>query len=96
MVIGLLKIEFYIESSRSLKDKRRIIKSLIQKLKSKYSNLSVSEIELLNNWKKSIIAIVTVSNEITYINSVLDKVLNYIIEGSNYQVVKSDIEILNY
>ena len=96
MVIGLLKIEFYIESSRSLKDKRRIIKSLIQKLKSKYSNLSVSEIELLNNWKKSIIAIVTVSNEITYINSVLDKVLNYIIEDSNYQVVKSDIEILNY
>jgi len=96
MVIGLLKIEFYIESSRSLKDKRRIIKSLIQKLKSKYSNLSVSEIELLNNWKKSIIAIVTVSNEITYINSVLDKVLNYIIEGYNYQVVKSDIEILNY
>ncbi len=96
MVIGLLKIELYIESSRSLKDKRRIIKSLIQKLKSKYSNLSVSEIELLNNWKKSIIAIVTVSNEITYINSVLDKVLNYIIEGYNYQVVKSDIEILNY
>ena len=96
MVIGLLKIELYIESSRSLKDKRRIIKSLIQKLKSKYSNLSVSEIELLNNWKKSIIAIVTVSNEITYINSVLDKALNYIIEGYNYQVVKSDIEILNY
>ena len=96
MVIGLLKIELYIESSRSLKDKRRIIKSLIQRLKSKYSNLSVSEIELLNNWKKSIIAIVTVSNEITYINSVLDKVLNYIIEGYNYQVVKSDIEILNY
>jgi len=96
MVIGLLKIELYIESSRSLKDKRRIIKSLIQKLKSKYSNLSVSEIELLNNWKKSIIAIVTVSNEITYINSVLDKVLNYIIEGYNYQVVKSDIEIINY
>lgn len=96
MVIGLLKIELYIESSRSLKDKRRIIKSLIQKLKSKYSNLSVSEIELLNNWKKSIIAIVTVSNEITYINSVLDKVLNYIIAGYNYQVVKSDIEILNY
>jgi len=96
MVIGLLKIELYIESSRSLKDKRRIIKSLIQKLKSKYSNLSVSEIELLNNWKKSIIAIVTVSNEITYINSVLDKVLNYINEGYNYQVVNSDIEILNY
>lgn len=96
MVIGLLKIELYIESSRSLKDKRRIIKSLIQKLKSKYSNLSVSEIELLNNWKKSIIAIVTVSNEFIYINSVLDKVLNYINEGYNYQVVNSDIEILNY
>jgi hypothetical protein len=96
MVIGLLEIELYIESSRSLKDKRRIIKSLIQKLKSKHTNLSVSEIELLNNWKKSVIAIVTVSNEITYTNSVLEKVLNYILQGCDYQVVKSDIEILNY
>jgi len=96
MVIGLLKIELYIESSRSLKDKRRIIKSFIQKLKSKYSNLSVSEIDLLNNWKKSVIAIATVSNEIKFINSVLEKVLDYILEGYNYQVVKSDIEILNY
>ena len=96
MVIGLLKIELYIESSRSLKDKRKIIKSLIQKLKSKFTNLSVSEIELLNNWKKSIIAIVTVSNEITYINSVLEKVLDYILKGYNYQVVESDIEIIQY
>ncbi len=96
MVIGLLRIEIYIESSRSLKDKRKIIKSLIQKLKSKFANLSVSEVELLNNWKKSIIAIVTVSNEITYINSVIDKVLNFIKEGNNYQVVDTEIELLNY
>ena len=96
MVIGLLKIELYIESSRSLKDKRKIVKSLIQKLKSKHSNLSVSEIDLLNNWKKSIIAIVTVSNEITFIYSVLEKVLDYVLEGYDYQVVESDIEIINY
>jgi len=96
MVIGLLKLEIYIESSRSLKDKRKIIKSLIQKLKTKYSNLSVSEVEFLNNWKKSVIAVVTVSNEITYINSVLDKALNYINEGSNYQVVDTEIELLKY
>lgn len=95
MVIGLLKLEIYIESSRSLKDKRKIIKSLIQKLKTKFTNLSVSEVELLNNWKKSIIAIVTVSNEIAYINSVMDKTLNYINEGSNYQVIDTKIELLN-
>ncbi len=95
MVIGLLKLEIYIESSRSLKDKRKIIKSLIQKLKTKFTNLSVSEVELLNNWKKSIIAIVTVSNEIAYINSVMDKTLNYINEGSNYQVIETKMELLN-
>ena len=96
MVIGLIRVEIYIESSRSLKDKRRVVKSLVQKLKSRFSNLSVSEVELLNSWKKSIIAIVTVSNEITYINSVIDKVLNYINEGNNYQVTGSEVELLNY
>ena len=96
MVIGLLKIELYVESSRSLKDKRKIIKSLIQKLKSKYTNLSVSEIDFLNNWKKSIIAIVAVSNEIKHINSVLEKALKFILDGYNYQVIDSEIEIIKY
>lgn len=96
MVIGLVRIEIYIDSSRSLKDKRKIIKSLIQKIKSKFTNLSVSEVEFLNNWKKSIIAIVTVSNEISFLNSVIDKILNYIKEGHNYQVVDTEIELLKY
>ncbi len=96
MVIGLLRIEIYIQSSRSLKDKRKIIKSLVQKVKSKFANLSVSEIEHLNTWKKSIIAFVTVSNESTHVNSIMDKVLNYINAGNNYQIIDSKIELLNY
>ena len=96
MVIGLIRVEIYIESSRSLKDKRKIVKRLVQKLKSRFSNLSVSEVDLLNSWKKSIIAVVSVSNDTAYLNSVLDKVLNYINEGNNYQVTGSEVELLNY
>ena len=96
MVIGLLKVEIYIESSRSIKDKRRVVKSLIQKVKSRFTNLSVSEVLLLDSWKNSIIALVTVSNDIKHINSIMDKVLNFINEGNNYQVTASEIELLNY
>ena len=31
-----------------------------------------------------------------YLNSVLDKVINYINEGNNYQVTGSEVELLNY
>lgn len=96
MVIGLLKFEIYIHSSRSLKDKRKITKSLTRKLKSKFDNLSVSEVGLLNTWKNSKIAVVTVSNESKNINSILEKVLNYIKEGGSYTILDTEIDFINY
>ena len=96
MIVGVMQFEIYMHSSRSLKDKRKIIKGLTQKLKSKFTNLSVSEVDLLNTWKISKIAVVTVSNERKHVNSTLDKALDYIKDGSDYQILDTEIDFLNY
>ncbi|MGI9535008.1 MAG: DUF503 domain-containing protein [Thermodesulfobacteriota bacterium] len=90
-----MQFEIYMHSSRSLKDKRRIIKSLIEKVKSKFKNLSVSEIGSQNLWKKSEIAVAIVSNDAKLVNSNLDLVLNYLKNNGSIEIIESNIEVLS-
>ena len=48
MIIGACRIKVHIFESNSLKDKRHVIKSLIERLKSRY-NISIAEIDELNS-----------------------------------------------
>ncbi|MEK7274861.1 MAG: DUF503 domain-containing protein, partial [Candidatus Desantisbacteria bacterium] len=49
MIIGTAAIEFYIPQSHSLKDKRRVLKSIIARIRNKF-NVSVSEIDFHELW----------------------------------------------
>ena len=69
-VIGVLTLEIWIESSHSLKDKRQVIRSLKDRIREKF-NVSVAEIDGLDSWQNSVVAIATVANDRTYAEKVL-------------------------
>jgi uncharacterized protein YlxP (DUF503 family) len=69
-VIGVLTLELWVESSQSLKDKRQVVRSLKDRLREKF-NVSVAEIDGLDSWQNSVIAVVTVANDRTYAEQVL-------------------------
>ena len=96
MVLGILKVEVYMESNRSLKDKRKVVRSLIAKVKSKFNNISVSEVDHLNYWKKSTLGISFVSNETSFVNSVIDQVLEYIEKNCFCHILGSESNILHF
>ena len=96
MIVGVMRFEIYMHSNRSLKDKRRILKSLTEKVKSKFKNLSISEVGSHNLWKKSEIAVAIVSNDVQFVNSNLDHVLNYIKDNGSFEIVSSKIEVINF
>ena len=52
----------HVPMSASLKNKRRVIKSLKTKLRGRY-NASVAEVEHLDKWQRATIAVALVSNE---------------------------------
>ena len=62
MIVGLLTLDLHIPEANSLKSKRRVIKSLIEKIKNKF-NVSISEVDAQNLWQRSVIGIAYVSNE---------------------------------
>jgi uncharacterized protein YlxP (DUF503 family) len=71
--IGVLTMELHIEGAHSLKEKRHVVKSLKDRLRNKF-NVAVSEIDLHDVWQRSVVAAVTVSNDHTHAESVLQSV----------------------
>lgn len=69
-VIGVLTLEIYVEHSHSLKDKRQVIKSLKDRLRDRF-NVSVAEIGHLDSWQSSAVSVVTVANDRTFAEKVL-------------------------
>ena len=63
-------LEIYVEHSRSLKDKRHVIKSLKDRLRDRF-NVSVAEIAHLDSWQSSLVSVVTVSNDRVFAEKLL-------------------------
>ena len=93
MIVGLLTLDLHIPEANSLKSKRRVIKSLIEKIKNKF-NVSVSEVDMQNLWQRSVIGIAYVSNETVMINRIFEKIRTQVNNTHSVELINSDMEML--
>lgn len=77
MHIGVCKIWLRIPQSHSLKTKRRVIKSLIARLKNRF-NIAIAEVEALNTHEAAVLAAVSVSNDVAHLNTLISHVITFI------------------
>jgi uncharacterized protein YlxP (DUF503 family) len=75
MPVGLLTLELHIPDAQSLKDKRQVLRSLKDKLRRDF-NVAVAELEHHDTWQRSVVGIVTISNEEKHVREMLQKVLD--------------------
>lgn len=93
MVTVILKIELALAGVSSLKEKRRILKSLITKLQNNF-NISIAEVESQDVYRRAVLGAAIVSNSANFGNQVIAKVVNQI--EANPQVVIVDYSTENY
>lgn len=86
-IVGLLNVELYIPDAMSLKDKRSVVSSLLERLSNRF-NVSVAEIDALDNHRMAVLAVTTVANDLQHVTRVLDTVITYI-EGEPRAVLES-------
>ena len=95
MVVGVCTVTLVIHDSHSLKDKRQVLKSVIEKGRGRF-NVSVAETGANDLWQRAEIGIAAVGNDKAFVNSVLDRALNFI-EGMHLaEVTDTGIELLNF
>jgi len=95
MNVGICRIKLHIAESRSLKDKRRIVKSVVSRLRNQY-NISVAEVDDQDLWQLVTLGITCVSNHRQHVDETLSKVMSFI--SSNYpelEIVEHQTEILS-
>lgn len=88
MVVGVLRVRLAIRGAHSLKDKRRALKSLKDRLHNRF-NVAVAEIEDRDHWQSAELGICTVGMEQPVVNSLLSSVVNAV-SGSR------DVELVHY
>lgn len=93
MIIGTLELHIRLSSSNSLKDKRRIIKSLISRIRNKF-NVSIAEIGDYPLWQRAKLGIVFLSPDTSYSNKVLDKILESLKNEREFFIIDCKKEIL--
>ncbi|MBL8745704.1 MAG: DUF503 domain-containing protein [Phycisphaerae bacterium] len=74
MVIGVLQFELTIPHSQSLKDKRRVVKSLKDRLHREHM-VSIAEISALDEHRTAVMALTLVSNSAPHASETLDRVI---------------------
>lgn len=76
MIVGVCRLELYIPEANSLKAKRKVIKSLKDRVRKKF-NVSIAEVELQDLWQRAILGVVTVSNDKKQVDAVFSKVISF-------------------
>lgn len=71
--IGTACLQIRIADSRSLKDKRRVIRSLKDRLR-KHHNVTVAEVAHQSSWQDATVVVATVSATAAHVESVIDAV----------------------
>ncbi len=73
MIIGVCTLELNIPIAASLKDKRKVVRSVIARLRNEF-NVAVAEVGHLDSWQSAIIAAVTVSGDRDYAHGLMTRV----------------------
>jgi len=93
MQIGICTVRLGIPGTFSLKDKRQVCSSLFSKIRQNF-NVSVTEVEDQNSFRKSTIAIVSVNTQTKDLNRTLSKVIEFIEKDFRVLIENYSIEII--
>lgn len=93
MVIALLSIDLHVPGSRSLKDKRMVLRRIKDRLKK--FNVAVSEVEHQDLWQRAALAVVTVSNDQQQADRELAAVADEIERVEPGLIARTEVEFLS-
>jgi uncharacterized protein YlxP (DUF503 family) len=75
MVVGSMEMQLRLEGCNSLKDKRRVLRSIMDRVRHEF-NVAISEVEDQDLWGNATIGVACVSNDARHAESVLQHVVD--------------------
>ncbi|MDR2350433.1 MAG: DUF503 domain-containing protein [Deltaproteobacteria bacterium] len=94
MVVGILEVTLFMEGAASLKDKRRVIKSVIGRVRARF-NAAASEVGEQDSVCRATLGFAVCGSDARILTSVLTRMENFVETNADAEVTDSHIECLN-
>ncbi len=93
MTVGIARIVFRLHGNQSLKDKRKVVKSLIEKSRHRF-NVAVAEVGDQDLHQRTTLGIAVIGSDGRVLNSVLDRVVGFMDSLNLADLVDHEIELI--
>jgi uncharacterized protein len=93
MIVGVLQIELSIHDAFSLKDKRRVIKSIKDRIAHAH-NVSIAEVGAMDEHRRCMLGMAMVSNDRRYVEGGLSKLVDFVRAVPQVDLVDFQIDLL--
>lgn len=89
--LGILTVSIHIPHAQSLKDKRMVLKSLKDRIRSQF-NVSIAELGDADKWQTAIIGTAMIGNDNRYIDSTLQNIMSFMETYDTINICEYKIE----
>ncbi|GAB6087393.1 DUF503 domain-containing protein [Alkaliphilus crotonatoxidans] len=93
MQVGICTIRMHLFGVASLKEKRHIVKSVIERVKARF-NVSIAEVGEMDKWQIAEIGFSCVSNSRRHADEILNNVIHFMERDGRFEISNWDVEIL--
>jgi len=93
MHVGMLQVHCHVPDAQSLKDKRRILRGLMDRVRATFA-VAAAEVDDQDVWQSAVLGFACVSNDGRHAAEVMTKVLDWIRDGSAVSVVDHELETI--
>ncbi len=92
MIVGSLRVRLLVRESRSLKDKRQVVRSIKDKLRNTF-NVSVAEVEAEDHRQSIVLGVAMVSNEAGHVRQAFDEIVEALRAHPVAEFVDHEVEV---
>ncbi|OWK35885.1 DUF503 domain-containing protein [Fimbriiglobus ruber] len=92
MIVGTVKARLLVRESRSLKDKRQVVRSILDRLRNQF-NVSAAEVDALDDYRLVVLGIAAVGPEAAHVKGVLQTITEALRAHPIAEFLGSEIEV---
>jgi uncharacterized protein len=92
MFVGSVLVRLLIRESRTLKDKRQVVRSIKDRLRNQF-NIAIAEVDELENRQLAVLGIATVGNEAGFVRGVLQQIVEALRRHPIAEFLSHEIEV---
>jgi uncharacterized protein YlxP (DUF503 family) len=93
--VGICEMKLSLPGNDSLKGKRQILKSITERSRNRF-NCSFAEVAENDRHEKATLAFSVVGNDKSFVNSAIDKIIDFVEEMNIAVIIDSEYDIIQF